>query len=70
MKNKGFLVIISEKQVHQLITVAHIYLRLIEDIYRQQPDALSNCGNNNKLHVAKLLQDIVSQQSVVNMVIQ
>lgn len=62
--------IISEKQVHELMMVAHVYLRLLEDIGRQQPEALSECGNKNKMHVAHLLQTIVSQQSVVNMVIQ
>lgn len=62
--------IISEKQVHELMIVAHIYLRLLEDIARQQPDALSDCGNHNKFHVAQLLQGIVNQQPVVNMVVQ
>lgn len=62
--------IISEKQVHELMIVAHIYLRLLEDIARQQPEALSDCGNKNKFHVANLLQTIVSQQPVVNMVVQ
>ncbi len=49
--------------------VAHVYLRLLEDIARQQPEALSQCGNNNKHHVAKLLQEITSQQCTANMVI-
>ena len=62
--------IISEKQVHELMMVAHIYLRLLEDIARQQPEALSDCGNHNKFHVAQLLQTIVNQQPVVNMVVQ
>ena len=62
--------IISEKQVHELIMVAHVYLRLLEDIGRAQPEALSDCGNHNKRHVAQLLQEIVNQQPVVHMVIQ
>lgn len=62
--------IISEKQVHELMMVAHIYLRLLEDIGRLQPEAISECGHNNKLHVANLLQDITNQQCVQNMVIQ
>lgn len=62
--------IISEKQVHELMMVAHVYLRLLEDIHRQQPEALSAGGNHNKIHVAQLLQTIVSQQPVKNMVIQ
>lgn len=62
--------IISEKQVHELMMVAHIYLRLLEDIGRQQPEALSECGNKNKSYVANLLQDIASQQCTKNMVIQ
>ncbi len=62
--------IISEKQVHELMLVAHLYLRLLEQIAVQQQNALSDCGNHNKIHVAQLLQTIVSQQPVKNMVIQ
>lgn len=62
--------IISEKQVHELMMVAHVYLRLLEEIARQHPEALSDSGNHNKLHVAKLLETIVSQQPIVNMVIE
>lgn len=62
--------IISEKEVHELMLVAHCYLRLLEDIHRHNPECLSECGVNNKHHVAALLQGISSKQPVVNMVIQ
>jgi hypothetical protein len=62
--------IISEKQVHDLMMVAHVYLRLLEDIGRQQPEALSECGNTNKRYVAFLLQEITSQQCTKHRVIQ
>lgn len=62
--------IISEREVHELMLVAHCYLRLLEDIHRQQPEFLAGCGVNNKYYVADLLQGIASKQPVVNMVIQ
>jgi predicted transcriptional regulator len=62
--------IISEKQVHELMMVAHVYLRLLEDIAKNQPEALSECGNNNKRYVAALLKEITSQQCTKHMVIQ
>lgn len=62
--------IISEKEVHELMLVAHCYLRLLEDIHRQNPECLSECGENNKRHVAALLQGITSKQPVKDMVIQ
>jgi predicted transcriptional regulator len=62
--------IISEKEVHELMLVAHCYLRLLEEIHRQQPECLSECGVNNKRHVADLLQSITRKQSVKDVVVE
>ncbi len=55
--------IISEKQIQELMLVAHVYVRLLEDLSRVDSTILSSCGNHNKTHVAKLLMEIISQQS-------
>ncbi len=55
--------IITEKQINELILVSHVYLRFLEDVTRIDPTLLSNCGNHNKFHVAKLLMEITNQQS-------
>lgn len=55
--------IISEKQIQELMLVAHVYVRLLEDLSRMDSTILSCCGNHNKTHVAKLLMEIASQQS-------
>ena len=55
--------IISEKQVTQLIQVAHNYLRITEQLYSSHPDLLSDCGKHNRIYVAQLLQEIALQQS-------
>lgn len=68
--NKDALVIISEKQVNELMLVAHLYLRLLDQIALYQPEAISECGNKNKVHVAILLQEIANQQCSKHMVIQ
>lgn len=55
--------IISEKQIQELMLVAHVYVRLLEDLSRIDNTILSGCGNHNKTYVAKLLMEITSQQS-------
>jgi hypothetical protein len=55
--------IISERQINELILAAHVYLRLLENIDQINPDRLSDCGKHNKKHVANLLMEITKQQS-------
>lgn len=57
------LMIISEKQIMQLIQLGQLYLRQLHDLDRINPEFLSECGHYNKMHVAQLLQDIANQQS-------
>ncbi len=55
--------IISEKQINELIMVAGVYIRLLENLHGINPDFLSHCGKHNKIHVANLLMEIANQQS-------
>lgn len=55
--------IISEKQINELILAAHVYVRLLENLDQINPESLSDCGKNNKKHVANLLMEITRQQS-------
>jgi hypothetical protein len=55
--------IISEKQINELMLVAGVYIRLLENLNGINPDFLSHCGKHNKTHVAKLLMEISNQQS-------
>lgn len=47
----------------QLIQLGHLYLRQLNDLDIIDPSLLSACGHHNKMHVAKILQDIANQQS-------
>lgn len=60
---KDVNLIISEKQIQELMLVAHVYVRLLEDLSRRDSTILSECGSHNKIHVAKLLMEITNQQS-------
>lgn len=55
--------IISEKQIQELILIANLYIRILENLSLMSKNILSQCGEHNKLHVAKLLMEITSQQS-------
>lgn len=60
---KDISMIISDRQVNELMLVAMQYVRLLENLSMFDHTLLSTCGKHNKVHVAKLLQDIVNQQS-------
>lgn len=55
--------IISEKQINELIMIGHVYLRILEDLARIDETFLSSYDNHNKIYVAQLLMEIVNQQS-------
>jgi hypothetical protein len=62
--------IISEKQIMQLMQMAHIYLSAIDTLYMLNETLLTKCGFHNKESIAKILEDIANQQSPELMVIQ
>ncbi len=55
--------IISEKQIIQLIQIAHIYLNAMDTLAQIDETLLTNCGHHNKKHIASLLMKIADQQS-------
>lgn len=55
--------IISEKQIMQLIQIAHIYLNAIDTLSKIDHTLLTDCGHHNKKHIASLLMKIADQQS-------
>jgi hypothetical protein len=55
--------IISEKQVMQLIQFAQVYLNALDQLYKIDKTLLSPCGLHNKFSVSKILMDITNQQS-------
>lgn len=55
--------IISEKQILQLMQFAQTYVNALDALYKIEKNMLSECGLHNKLHVAKLLMEIANQQS-------
>jgi len=60
---RGIKMIISEKQIIQLIEFCHAYLNALEELYSFNKKLLSESGVNNKQHMTKLLNQILSQQS-------
>ena len=54
--------IISEKQITDLMQVAQLYLRVLDNLTRIDPDLVSECGRHNLKNVASLLQTINEQQ--------
>lgn len=55
--------IISEKQILQLMQFSQAYVIALDSLYQFDKTLLSDCGLHNKVHVARLLQDITNQQS-------
>jgi hypothetical protein len=55
--------IISEKQIIQLIQIAHIYLNAIDTLAAIDKTLLTDCGHHNKKHIASILMTIAEQQS-------
>jgi len=55
--------IISEKQIMQLIQIAHIYLNSLDTLSQIDETLLTNCGHHNKKHIASILMKIADQQS-------
>jgi predicted nucleotidyltransferase len=59
----GQEMIISEKQVVQLIQIAHVYQTALDTLYKFDKTLLSNCGLHNKIEIANILMEIANQQS-------
>ncbi len=55
--------IISDKQIMQLIQIAHVYLSAIDTLARIDKTLLTDCGHHNKKHIASILMKIADQQS-------
>jgi len=55
--------IISEKQVYQLIQIANIYLDVMRAVESIDKTWITECGSNNKKNVEMLVQEICDQQS-------
>jgi hypothetical protein len=55
--------IISEKQVLQLMQFAQLYIYALDALHKFDGTILTNCGLNNKINAAKILLDIKNQQS-------
>lgn len=55
--------IISEKQIVQLMQFAQVYLNALDTLHKYDTTLLTNCGLHNKIAVAQILMEIVSQQS-------
>ncbi len=55
--------IISEKQIIQLIQIAHVYLSAIDTLAEIDKTLLTDCGHHNKKHIASILMKIADQQS-------
>jgi hypothetical protein len=56
--------IISEKQIIQLMQIAHIYLNAIDTLSTIDKTILTDCGHHNKKHIASILETIANQQSI------
>ncbi len=55
--------IISEKQIIQLIQIAHVYLNAIDTLAQIDKTLLTDCGHHNKQAIASILMKIQDQQS-------
>jgi hypothetical protein len=55
--------IISEKQIMELINIAGIYLNALEQLYKFDQSLLTNAGLHNKKYIADFLTQITTQQS-------
>ena len=55
--------IISEKQIIQLMQIAHTYQHALDTLYRFDQTLLTGCGLHNKVEIAKILMAIADQQS-------
>ena len=55
--------IISEKQILQLMQIANAYLNTLGALYRFDKNLLDDGGLNNKEAITELLQNIANQQS-------
>lgn len=59
----NIIMIISEKQILQLIQIAHIHLITIDTLSKIDKTLLTDCGHHNKDHIDRILMKIASQQS-------
>lgn len=55
--------IISEKQILQLIQIAHVHLNALDTLSQIDETLVTNCGHHNKKHIASILMKIADQQS-------
>lgn len=55
--------IISEKQIMQLMQIAHTYQSALKTLYKFDPTILSACGLHNRIEIANILMNIANQQS-------
>jgi len=55
--------IITEKQIMQLIQMGHVYLNSLETLSQMNNKILTACGHHNKKAIAEILMTIANQQS-------
>lgn len=58
-----YVMIISEKQIIQLMQFSQVYLNALERLHDIEKSLLTPCGLHNRVEVAKLLMQIANQQS-------
>lgn len=54
--------LISEKQIIQLIQIAHVHLSALETLSEIDKTLVTNCGHHNRKHIASILMQIADQQ--------
>lgn len=60
---RNLKMIISEKQIMQLMQIAQVYQNALATLYKFDKTILTDCGLHNKIEVAKILMNIANQQS-------
>ena len=55
--------IITEKQIAQLIQIAHLHFNAIDTLASIDTDLLTDSGHHNKKHIASILMQIADQQN-------
>lgn len=55
--------LITEKQIMQLINIAHLHLGFLKSVHETDKTLLTEEGLHNMTHIGALLENITAQQS-------
>lgn len=55
--------LISDRQICQLLETAQCYIHLLNKLSEINTELLSKCGDHNRVYVARLVNEVVEQQS-------